>query len=213
MKYNDILNSDYFKNTYKKIEEMKKDFPVNHGFIHIENVVENAKRLALTFNLNIKQKELLLIACLLHDIGYLEGREDHAGNGAILAEHYLKKNNFNREDIVIICNAIRNHGGKKFEDFVDPVSMCLAIADKLDFISKRYNLSMLEENKAKVFSNILDSVLEYKDNQIILKIFVNREFVESLFQKENYFIKLNNLLMILERKFLCNSKIEYIINE
>ena len=39
------------------------------------------------------QKELLLIACTLHDIGYLEGRDDHALSGGILAEKYLKKLN------------------------------------------------------------------------------------------------------------------------
>ena len=39
MNYLDIVNSDYFKETYSKIEEMKKDFPVNHGFIHVNNVI------------------------------------------------------------------------------------------------------------------------------------------------------------------------------
>jgi len=213
MKYNDILNSDYFKNTYKKIEKIKKDFPVNHGFIHIENVVRNAKRLVLTFNLNAKQEELLLIACLLHDVGYLKGRDEHASNGAILAKKYLIQNGFNREDIKLICDAIKNHGGKKHEDFIEPISMCLVIADKIDFISSRYNSLMLEENKAKVFSNVLDTILEYNNDQIVLKIFVNKEFDKYLFENEKHCIKLNNMLINLEKRFSCDSKIEYVIIE
>ena len=49
MNYSDILNSKYFIEIYTKIEEMKKDYPVNHGFIHINNVIRNAKRLVNIF--------------------------------------------------------------------------------------------------------------------------------------------------------------------
>ena len=77
MDYVDILKSDYYKETYSKIEELKKDFYVNHGFIHIDGVIKNADYLADLFCLTRKQKELLLIASALHDVGYLMGREDH----------------------------------------------------------------------------------------------------------------------------------------
>ena len=60
MDYKEILKSDYFKETYAKIEELKKDFYVNHGFIHINGVINNAKYLADLFCLNPKQKESIL---------------------------------------------------------------------------------------------------------------------------------------------------------
>ena len=212
MNYIDIINSNYFKETYSKIEEIKKDFPVNHGFVHVFNVIENAKRVAGTFNLNEKQKELLLIACTLHDIGYLEGREDHALNGGIIAEKYLKNNNFNKEDIHIICNAIKNHGGKKEEDFVEPVSMCLAIADKLDFIGKRYDKTRLKEAYLEIFPNILDAVLEYENDEIILKIIINNEFSISLFEESNYYNKLTNFLTLLSKRLNAKYNIKYDTN-
>ena len=58
MNYQDILESKYFNETYAKIEELKKDFCVNHSFIHINGVIKSAKYLADLFCLNFKQKEL-----------------------------------------------------------------------------------------------------------------------------------------------------------
>jgi len=72
---------------------------------------------------------------------------------------------------------------------------------------------MLEENKAKVFSNVLDTILEYNNDQIVLKIFVNKEFDKYLFENEKHCIKLNNMLINLEKRFSCDSKIEYVIIE
>ena len=211
MNYEDILNSDYFKETYSKIEKIKKDYPVNHGFTHIQNVIKNALRIAEVFGLNNKEKELLLIACTLHDIGYIDSRDNHALNGAILAREYLKNNKFSNEDINVICDAIRNHGGKKAEDFIDVISMCLVIADKLDFVSSRYNKSMLEYPKRAIFPNILDTLIELSDNNMILKIIVNNEFSVSLFEEQNYFVKLNDFMKLLAKKLDTSYKIKYSI--
>ena len=38
-------------------------------------------------------------------------------------------------DIKIISNAIKNHGGKEESNYDNIISICLIIADKLDFIN------------------------------------------------------------------------------
>lgn len=212
MNYIDIINSDYFRQTYSKVEEIKKDYPVNHGFIHINNVIKNAKRLAKTFKLTKNEKELLLVACTLHDIGYLSGRDDHAQNGSIIAKEILKIWDFNNSDIEIITNAIKNHGGKQKEDFQDRVSMCLIIADKLDFINSRYDKSKLKESYLKIFPNINDTYLDYKNNKLILNIFINQNFSLEDFQESNYYNKLNNFLNLLSQHLNCTYTTIYTID-
>lgn len=210
MNYIDILNSEYFKDTYTKIEEIKKDYPVNHGFVHINNVIKNAKRLANVFNLSKRQEELLLIACTLHDIGYLEGRDDHALNGSKLATKYLKENEFKDEEIELISNAIKNHGGKKEEDFLEPISMCLTIADKLDFIYSRYDKNRIKDNYTNIFPNILDTYMNYNNYSLTLNIVTNQKFDIKIFENENYYNKLINFMELLSKRLNCPYNIKYI---
>ena len=210
MNYIDIVNSNYFKQTYSKIEELKKDFPVNHGFIHINNVINNCKRLAITFNLTAKETHLLLVAAALHDIGYLNGRDDHAYNGSILVKDVLKEWDFNTKDINIISNAIKNHGGKNESNYEDIISICLIISDKLDFIQTRYDKSKLTEEHLKTFPNITDTYLDYKNNQITLNIVVNTLFSVETFNSSDYVHKLNTFLDLLSKKLKCTYKINYI---
>lgn len=209
MYYEDILKSEYYSKTYNKIEKMKKDFPVNHGFVHINNVIKNAKRLAVFFELDEREERLLLIACTLHDIGYLKGRENHAFNGSVLAREYLENQGFSEDDIGVVCRAINNHGGKEEKDFLETVSMCLAIADKLDFVSSRYKKELLDGDKLQIFPNILDAFLEKESNSLILKIVVNSSFSVSLFQLSGYYNKLTVFLELLSKKLGCSCKIKY----
>lgn len=204
MNYIDILNTDYYKEIYSKIEELKKDFPVNHGFIHINNVIENAKRLAITFNLDNKQTELLLIAAALHDIGYLFGKEDHAYNGGIYSKELLETWNFDKKDIEIISNAIANHGGKKKEEYEDIISMCLICADKLDFINTRYDITRLKEEYLSTFPYITNTYLDYKNSTTTLTIEVTKNFDIAIFKVSSYYNKLERFLTLLSERL--NSK-------
>lgn len=192
--YRDIISSNYYFETYSKIEELKKDFYVNHGFIHIASVIENAKYLADLFGLDNKQKEQLLIAGALHDIGYLMGREDHAKNGGRLAFEYLK-DKLPKEDVDVVCNAISSHGGKEESDYLCPVSLCLILADKFDFSKQRYKDDGKEHKSLPLFLSI-EKVLLVKEDENNFKLNVcttNKKLFDNL--EENYFfIKLFEVL-------------------
>lgn len=193
MNYKDILKSEYFKAVYAEIEELKKDFCVNHGFIHVYKVIENAQYLAEIFQLSSKQKELLLIASALHDIGYLKGRDHHAENGSILAREYLKDKVCN-EDVEIICRAIACHGGKDESDYIDPVSLCLILADKFDFSKQRYKEDQ-NEPLINVFLSIEKVLLgKIDDNKFDLQIYTTDKSYFVDLTNDYFFNKLNKVL-------------------
>jgi len=87
--------------------------------------------------------------------------------------------------------------------------MCLVISDKLDFISKRYDKNRLKEEYLNIFPNILDTILEYENNEIILNIFVNSEFSINLFEDSNYYNKLIKFLDLLKNRLKSNYTINY----
>lgn len=209
MLYEKIINDEYFKDTYSKIEEMKKDFPVNHGFIHINNVIEYAKKIADFFNLSKQDKELLLIACSLHDIGYLSGRDDHAYNGAILAKEYLNNIRLIDEDeIERVCKAIKDHGGKKVDEYLDDLSFYMILADKLDFSKTRYANDVIKYPKVKQFLKINRIVLE-KDEEINLVVYTESDFcIDST--NEGYFEKLSAILSLINKARNLKINIKFI---
>ena len=199
MDYKDVLKSDYFNETYAKIEELKKDFYVNHGFVHVDGVINNAKYLADVFNLDSNQRRLLLIASALHDIGYLLGREGHAKNGSALAGEYLK-GKLDDADVGVVARAIASHGGKLDEDYLCPVSMCLILADKLDFCKNRYTDDGKEHSSLPMFLSIEKILLtKQDDSNLVLEIYTtNKGLFEDL--ENNYFFqKLFEVFRKLER--------------
>ena len=206
MNYKDILKSEYFKAVYTEIEELKKDFCVNHGFLHVNSVIKNADYLADLFELTPKQKELLLIASTLHDIGYLKGREGHAQNGGVLAREYLK-GKLLVEDVELICNAIACHGGKKESDYVCPISMCLILADKLDFTKRRYQDDGKEHKDLPMFLTIEKILLtKLSENDFVLKIYTtNKSYYDNL-ESSYFFDKLFGVFRKLEK--VCGYKIK-----
>lgn len=138
MTYLDILNDREILTIYERIDILKQYEPRYYGRTHVMNTIEYAQKLAVCFGLTERERELLLDACALHNIGHLNGKNLHAQTGSEMAKTYLKKNEFATEDITIISNAIANHIGKTTADYYNNVSACLILADKMDIGSSRY---------------------------------------------------------------------------
>lgn len=212
MKYIDIINSDFFNYAYSTIEELKKDFPVNHGFIHVNHVIENAKKCAKVFNLSEEEERLLLIASALHDIGYLKGRENHAGNGAILAREVLKKSGLNNSQIDVICTAIANHGGDELSDFNNKISMCLILADKLDFVESRYRRD-IEPERYQVFFNILKTDISFDNKKLNVKVLVTDKKAEEKFKERSFYEKVRKCFSLAAKSLNAEENMEFEVLE
>lgn len=137
MNYLDILQDKEIIAILNQIDVLKQDLPRYFGMQHTLNTIEYANQLAVCFDLTKHERELLLIACALHNIGHLNGKNLHAQTGAEMAKTYLKKYNFSTKDINTVGSAIRSHVGKKNDDFYNSVSACLILADKMDFGATR----------------------------------------------------------------------------
>lgn len=205
MTYKDILNSDFFFDTYSKIEFLKRDFPVNHGFVHVWHVIKWAKKLANIFSLSSEETDLLLISACLHDIGYLNGRDDHAKSGSVDAKIYLTAKT--NKDIDRICNAIANQSGESPDDFIDNISMCLVLADKFDFDKTRYR----EDGKHKsveMFMSIEKTDLIKIDGEYNFEIYTTNLSLFTDLENNHFFKKLNRVLnnLYLARNIKINIK-------
>jgi len=190
--YLDILQDREIMAIFNRIDIAKQAEPRHYGVIHTLSTIEYAKQLADVFSLTDKEKELLYIACSLHNLGHLNGKSLHAQTGAEMAKTYLKKHNLDAKDITTICSAISSHLGRRNDNFYDSVSACLILADKMDFgatrIKQYFEPLELEDEVCKAITHV--EVKRNNDTVILLlggnkvnwKVFVQSAIYSKMYR-------------------------------
>ena len=120
--------------------------PLNHGLNHIINVTNIMDRLTDVIGIYDEEKNDLLIAAVLHDIGQVDGRQNHGLKGKVFTQNYLngKISDARLEKIV---SAIEFHSQKDNMDDLPLFTNLITFADKMDFTYKRLDDNW--ENKIK----------------------------------------------------------------
>lgn len=110
---------------------LRKKLPTNlyyHGVHHSIDVYDAAKLLAEQENLNEINKELLLIAAIFHDSGFIEQYHSNESKGAKLAQDILIKLNYKEEFILQVQEIIMST-----KLFVEPKNKLEQIMSDADF--------------------------------------------------------------------------------
>lgn len=122
-----------------------------HGLGHVTKVAECVKYILETLGHTPHEVELGQIAALLHDIGNLVNRRDHAYTGAVMAFRLLDKLGFSAADTSLVVSAIGNHdetGGLP----VNAVAAALILADKSDV--RRSRVRHIEDVKIDIHDRV-----------------------------------------------------------
>ncbi len=97
-------------------KELKR-YDMQYRYDHTLRVADIGKEIARAEGL---PEEALVMACLLHDVGYPECRSFeelgmHPAFGAAIAEQFLDKIGYDAEMSKSICKAVRIHDGQPYE--------------------------------------------------------------------------------------------------
>src|SRR5690606_40326739 len=74
----------------------KKSLPntfVYHNYTHTKRVLKSAKEIIANSKISEKDAEIVQLAALLHDTGYIKTREGHEEESVKIATEFLKENN------------------------------------------------------------------------------------------------------------------------
>lgn len=153
MNYKDILHNPKVIEAYDKIDSNNTE-PFNHGLKHINNVCEIIMKLCEILEIDQEEKEALLIAIALHDIGQVNGKENHAKNSLFFTinnfKSELEKNKYCSE----ILQAIEFHDSIGSDD--DSLFVLLVrFSDKMDFTKNR-----LEDNYREKYDYIFTEKID-----------------------------------------------------
>lgn len=120
---------------------------VEYRFEHSWRVANIGRMIALEEGLDV---ERLVVACLLHDIGYSlelktpEEHKSHGRYGAKIARPFLLELGYSKEEVEEMCYGIAIHVDSKsdFEHENTPLALSVADADNID----RFDAYRLYEN-------------------------------------------------------------------
>lgn len=174
-----------------------------HSFAHVEKVAQTAGKLLEELGYPERQCELARIAGIMHDIGNVINRIDHAQSGAVMAFRLLDNMNMPANEICSIISAIGNHDESTASP-VDAISAALIIADKTDVRRSRVRNRELHtfDIHDRVNYAVENAFLHFNDEKtaIILDLDIDTE-ISSVME---YF------QIFLDRMILCKKASEYL---
>ena len=190
--YIDVLNDKIIVDIYKKIGESKILW-AEHGLKHINCVLDNIKRVYDIFNIDDKESEnLCLIAGVLHDVGALQGKDDHAMRSFIFAKDYLISERDTKKDIIL--NSIKNHSC--YDEDLPLETKVLVFADKCDIRDNRVSEIGLSKSGMREYINVKNVDIKFENNCLKINILTNdkfnrQEFIDFYFTKNLYLASCN----------------------
>jgi len=206
--YEEVLNDEQIINMYNEID-IQNTTRMQHGYIHMKNVLEYIKKLTDLLKFNDSEKNKHYIAAILHDVGQVTGRENHGEKASIFAKEYLK-NRLPDNQIEEIAEAIKYHSEKDNLEKYSFDTILLSVADKMDVSKAR----VTQEYKDK---DILFNYIEYVDfkineNSFDLIFNTNKPITkEFFFSEEKYTKKFINILNEFARRL--NKKLNIFLND
>ena len=190
----------FFENFVNQFDKNNKK--IKHKYDHTYRVVEYAKKIAKSINLNEKEYNRAIICALFHDLGrFPQIKEYDTFIDKISFDHgdksyeILKNNNYTDE---IILNAVKYHNKKYLPNFDEITNLhCKLVrdADKLDILF--------------YFNNKINNKNVIIDDKII-NYFKNHELVDNTVIENEVNGRLRELSFIFDINF--KKSIEIIIN-
>lgn len=109
----------------------------DHGRRHVTVVATNAAKLLAKLGVDSRACDLAAVAGLLHDIGNVAGRHNHAASGATLAYGLLTARGLPPADAAEVAAAIGNHDEVEGGVIVSAPCAAVVLADKADIHRSR----------------------------------------------------------------------------
>lgn len=181
--FEEIFNDEYIIDIYRRIKKREQDNNewAYHDFEHITNVVQIVSKVLNNLNFSDEFIEQAKIACVLHDLGALEGKKDHAIRSEIRAREYLISKKFDLKNIEEILEAIKNHSDGFETD--NMITLSLIFADKLDFQKTRLGIPAYSMEGLKEVQYIKKIDVDIINNEIKVNFITEPEINKTELEK------------------------------
>jgi HD superfamily phosphodiesterase len=183
-----------------------------HSFPHVERVAATAEMILKTLGYDERTVELAKIASIMHDIGNVINRIDHAQSGAVMAFRLLDNLSMPASEICSIIAAIGNHDEGTAQP-LDAISAAMIIADKADVRRSRVrntDLTTFDIHDRVNYAVVMSGVNFSEDRKtLILELQIDTEISSVM---EYFEIFMNRMILCKRASAFLGLKFELIIN-
>lgn len=186
--FDKIKNDSEIIEIYKKIEKFENDEKgwAYHNYDHVVNVTNMVEELLKMQGYDNQFIDDAKIACILHDVGALTGKDGHALRSYEFAKDYFIRNNIELSNKDLVLEAIRIHSDGFDTDNI--IALALILADKLDIKKTRVALEGKNVEGMRQLLYIEDIHVKIEDNCLNVNFYVGEDIdIEEL--NEFYFTK------------------------
>ena len=200
---------EYIRRADKTLEVMGY---TEHSFPHVERVAAVSAMILERLGYDERTVELARIASMMHDIGNVINRIDHAQSGAVMAFRLLDNLSMPASEICSVIAAIGNHDEGTGMP-LDPISAAMIIGDKTDVRRSRVrnNDLLTFDIHDRVNYAVEVSKVHFNDDNssIILELQIDTEISSVM---EYFEIFMNRMLLCRRASEFLGVHFEMIIN-
>lgn len=206
--YDFIYQDERIRDIYKRIDEREEgnvDAWGHHNFNHVSNVKDIVEEILRMLKFDDEFIEEAKIAAIMHDVGAVEGKENHANRSYIYTKNYFDENNIELKHKDQVLSAIKNHSEGFDSD--NMIQLALILADKLDIKYTRPTKRGLEIPGNRQYGNIENINTDIRDNT--LKIyFKSNDRLDKKELEDFYFMrKVANAIKAFSKKLDLEYKV------
>jgi len=185
----------------------------DHGLGHVERVAHRAKSILDELGMDARQGQLAAVAGLLHDIGNVVHRENHAQYSALLVFDLMKSRGMSTTELAVLMGAVANHN-EVDGDPISNVSAALNIADKSDVARSRVRNPQLIKfdihDRVNYAAKSSELTVNAKDHVIALHLEIDTKISQVM---EYFEIFTSRMRMCRRSANFLNCDFQLVINE
>lgn len=201
--YDYLSSNDSVLKIYIEIEntEIRDGGWAFHNYEHVKNVSKIAEKILTDLNFNQETIYQCKLACLLHDVGALQGKEEHSQRSFEYARKLFEDKNWIFEGSANVLDAIKNHSSGFETNNI--IALSIILADKLDIKKTRISEEGKKIEGNRQYAHIEDIIINIKndtltinfitDGKIIMKEVNHYYFTDKVFKAIEAFSKKLNL--------------------
>ena len=197
--YDDVMKNDAVRAYIGKADESLNEIGyTEHSYAHVAVVALHADMLLSTLGFSARTVELARIAALLHDIGNLINRAEHAQSSAVMAFSLLHDMGMPASEIAEIVTAIGNHDEGTGMP-VSNIAAALILADKSDVRRTRVRNNDFAkfDQHDRVNYSVSDATLQINEEHTCVDLILTID--ETVCTPMDYFE------IFMERMLMCRS--------